>query len=336
MRIGAIEVSARTAIVAEIGNNHEGDVQIARQMVRSACDSGAHAVKFQAVVPERLVRPSEHARIAQLRRFQLDEDDFRSLHDLTRQLGMGFLCTPFDVQSVGFLAPLVDAFKIASGDNDFQDLLEAVAATGRPVIVSTGMSDLATIRAAKRIVEDRWRQEGSEGELAFLHCVSAYPVQGEQASLSSIPMLARELGCTVGYSDHMLGVEGCIAAAAIGASIIEKHFTLRHDLSDFRDHQLSAEPSEMRKLVDAVAALETMLGAPRAGVMDVEADVARAARRSLVAGRDLPVGHRLVQGDIDALRPGGGTPPTAAHELLDRTLIRALRHGNPIGCDDVE
>ena len=331
MRIGRVDVPDRIAVIAEIGNNHEGDVELAGQMVREAAAAGAHAVKFQAIEPGRLVRPTETARIEQLQRFHLDADEFRALHDLARELGTGFVCTPFDTAAVEMLGPLVDAFKIASGDNDHVDLLQAVGASGKPVIVSTGMSDIATIRAAKETVE----QAGAR-EVAFLHCVSSYPAEPADASLASIPALLSDLGCTIGYSDHLLGIEASVAAAAAGARIIEKHFTLRHDLSDFHDHQLSAEPGEMRELVERVAAVDELLGTPRSGILPAERPVAAAARRSAVAAADLPEGHVVEPGDLDWLRPGDGVGPRRARELVGRELTRSVARGEEIGLDDVQ
>ena len=330
MRIGSVDVPGRIAVVAEIGNNHEGDMALARELVREAAAAGAHAVKLQAIDPPRLVRATETARLAQLERFRLREEDFRELHDLARELGVGFLCTPFSLAAVEWLAPLVDAFKIASGDNDHLGLLRAVGATGKPVIISTGMSDAATIRTAKETAE-----AAGAAEVALLHCVSAYPAGPEDASLASIPALAREHDCVVGYSDHLLGIEGAVVAAAAGARIIEKHFTLRHDLSDFHDHRLSADPAQMRELVARVAEVERLLGSPRTGVLPAEEPVAAAARRSAVAAADLPAGHRLREADVDWLRPGDGIGPSRAGELIGRTLRRALRRGERIGEDDV-
>lgn len=330
MRIGTIEVPDRIAVVAEIGNNHEGDAELAHEMVREAATAGAHAVKFQAIEPSQLVRASEHDRLAQLERFRLEPDDFQSLHDLARELGVGFICTPFDTGTVAMLEPLVDAFKIASADNDHVELLEAVAATGKPVIVSTGMSDHAVVRAAKDAIE-----RTGDGEVAFLHCVSAYPAEPEDASLATIPVLAHDLGCIVGYSDHLLGIDGAVTAAAAGARIIEKHFTLRHDLSDFRDHRLSAEPAEMRELVERIATVEELVGRPRSGVLPAENPVAAAARRSAVAAADLEAGHRLSPSDIDWLRPGDGIGPRHATRLVGRELGRALKRGERIGEADV-
>jgi len=324
MRIGSADTTERVAVIAEVGNNHEGDVGVALELVRAAAAAGAHAVKFQAIDPPRLVRPTETARLEQLGRFQLTPEEFGRLHDEARSLGIGFLCTPFDLDAVAWLAPLVDAFKIASADNDFAALIAAAADTGRPVVVSGGMTDLDGMRAARDLVQ------GRGAEFAALHCVSAYPTEPEHASLATIPALAAGLGATVGYSDHTLGIEACVLAVALGARILEKHFTLRHDYSEFRDHQLSAEPAELAELVRRVEEAQTLIGAPRAGVLAAEEPVSAAARRSIVAASDLPAGHVLRAMDLTWLRPGDGLSPGREDELLGRPLARDVVHGETL------
>lgn len=329
MRIGRVDTAEHVAVIAEIGNNHEGDPGVALELVRAAAQAGAHAVKFQAIDPPRLVQPTETARLEQLGRFRLTPETFRELHDTARALGIGFVCTPFDLECIRWLEPLVDAFKIASADNDFAALIRAAAETGRPVIVSGGMTGIEGLRAARDLVR------GAGAEFAALHCVSAYPTPPDDAALATIPALAGELEATVGYSDHTLGVDACVLAAALGARIIEKHFTLRHDFSDFRDHQLSAEPDELAELVRRVQEAEILVGTPRTGLIGAEQDVARAARRSIVAARDLPAGHTLSESDITWLRPGDGLPPGRESLLLGRRLTRDVSAGDPLLPQDV-
>lgn len=336
MRIGPWDTDAGVVVIAELGNNHEGDAELALELVRAAAAAGANAAKLQTFDPRWFVRPDNEARMAQMERFRLADDDVARVRDLAHELGLAFVSTPLDLPSVELLEPLVDAFKIASGDNDVPQLLERVADTRRPMIVSTGMSDLAGIRWAKQVVEDHWAALEHEGALAVLHCVSAYPAPAEAARLATIPLLAAELGCTVGYSDHTLGIDTCVAAAAAGARVLEKHLTLRHDYSEFRDHQLSAEPGELTELVRRVRETETLLGQPRDGLLPEEEAVAEVARRSLVAAADLPAGHVLSPGDLTWMRPRDGLPPAAEGELLGRRLKRALAFAEPVSLDDLD
>ena len=318
MKLGAVDTAVGIAVMAEIGNNHEGDVGVARELVEQAAAAGAHAVKLQVFDPSFYVAPSQPERIAQLQRFALGPEAVHELHDLARARGLGFVCTAFDLRSADLVAPLVDAIKIASGDNDLDMLLERAAASGKPVIVSTGMSTLDGIAHAVAMLE------GSE--VALLHCVSAYPVAPERAALSTIGVLRERFQTTVGYSDHTLGLDACLTAAALGARILEKHFTLRRDFSEFRDHQLSAEPHELAELVRRAAAVEAMIGTPRAGVFADEEAVAAAARRSPRAARALRAGHVLEPGDVTWLRPRDG----GAADPVGQTLLSDKSFGDPI------
>jgi sialic acid synthase SpsE len=303
-------------------------------MVLEAARAGAQAVKFQTFVPERLVSPLQAERLAVLRRFQLSRDQFAELAGLARDQGLAFLSTPFDPDSARFLDRLVPAFKIASGDNDFWPLLEAVAATGKPVLLSTGLSGLAQVRRSLDFLREAWAGSGVEGRAVVMHCVSSYPTPAEEANLAALGPLAG-LGQTVGYSDHTLGIEAAVMAVALGARVVEKHFTLDKRLSDFRDHQLSADPEEMAELVRRVRLAESLLGGGGKGLRECEREVAVAARRSVVAGRDLPAGTVLGLDDLDWLRPGGGLPPGGERELIGRRLAAAKRCGEMILPDDL-
>lgn len=335
MKIGQFDLGEHVLVVAEIGNNHEGSLEVARELVLRAADCGVGAVKFQRITPSRLVRPTETDRIAQLTAFALEDDDFRGLAELAHDSGVLFLSTAFDLAGAAFLGEIADALKVASGDNDFFALLDAMAATGKPLVISSGMTDLEGIRRSKEYVERAWADSGIEQELAILHCVSAYPAPLDEANLAAIPLLA-ELGATVGYSDHTIGLDACVVATALGARIIEKHFTLSHDFSSFRDHQLAAEPEELRELVQRVASTETLLGKPEKAVQESELAVARTARRSIVAAAELARGHAVQPGDLTWLRPRDGLPPGEEGRILGKRLKRDVAAGEPILPADVE
>jgi sialic acid synthase SpsE len=335
MRIGAVDLGREVLVIAEIGNNHEGDFGRAQELVARAAAAGVQAVKFQTIVPERLVSATQAARIEQLRRYAFTYEQFGRLAEAARAAGVMFLSTPFDVESVRHLDPLVPAFKIASGDNDFVALLEAVAATAKPVLLSTGMAGVDEVRRACGTVEAVWRARGVAPGLVPLHCVSSYPTPAEAANLLAIPALARETGCTVGYSDHTLGIDAAVLSVALGARVIEKHFTLSKTQSEFRDHPLSADPGELAELVRRVRVAETMLGTGSKALQPVEEAVAKAARRSIVARRDLPQGHVVAREDLDWLRPGGGLAPGREDLLVGRPLRRAVAAGEMITADCV-
>lgn len=332
MRIANHDLNERIFIVAEIGNNHEGNFEVACRMVEAAADAGVDAVKFQTFQTKLFTSNADPARVERLTRFELTQDQFRALEQLARKRGLVFFSTPLDLVSARFLEPLVDVFKIASGDNDFLPLIAQVCETGKPVIISTGLADLAHLERIAAFA----REHGAEGHLAFLHCVCAYPAPPSDVNLRAIPMLAERLGCPVGWSDHTLGPEACLAAAAIGARILEKHFTLDKNFSAFRDHQLSADPAEMKYIVESVRKIEQLLGRPEKRVQPSEEANLRAARRSIAAARALSRGHQLQAADLIWVRPAVGLPPGQEPRLLARTLTRDVAAGEAITEQDLD
>jgi N,N'-diacetyllegionaminate synthase len=327
MRIGSIDTAARVYVIAEIGNNHEGDVEAALQMVRAAAAAGADAVKFQAIVPEALVSGEQHDRLAQLRRFQLSADDYRRLAAAARDAGAQFLSTPFSLDVVDWLDPLVPAHKVASGDNDFHPLIERLARTGKPLLISLGFGAVTRAAEVAASVRAAWGNHGVvDGELALLHCVSRYPTPDEDADLSALWRL-RALDVTVGYSDHTLGTKAAELAVAAGARIVEKHFTLDRTRQTFRDHQLSADPDDFRAMVNAIRRVEQMLGSGPAATTP-GSDLA--ARRSIAAARDLAQGDVVTAGDLTWVRPGSGFRPGQEDAVVGRRLRLAIGAGHLI------
>jgi N,N'-diacetyllegionaminate synthase len=333
--MGSFELGQRPLLVAELGNNHEGDAGVARELVHAAADAGADAVKLQTFRVDEFVRPSDEARRRQLARFELSAKEVEDLARLARGLGLLFVSTPLDFSSVLLLEPLVDAYKVASGDNDFLPLLDRLADTDRPLIVSTGLLGLDEIRALQERIVARRAARGADPGLTFLHAVTAYPSPPEQVQLAAIPVLARELGCPIGYSDHTLGIEACVLAAVLGAAILEKHVTLAHDFSDFRDHQLSATPDELRQLVAALRSAELLLGSPVKEPQPAEEELRTAVRRAIVAARDLPAGTVISDVDLTWMRPRDGLAPGQEGALIGRRLERALARGETIREQDL-
>jgi sialic acid synthase SpsE len=332
MRIANHDITEKVLIVAEIGNNHEGNFEVACRMVEAAADAGVDAVKFQTFKTRLFTSQADPARFERLSKFELTQDQFRALEQLARKRGLIFLSTPLDLESARFLEPLVDVFKVASGDNDFWPLISFVCRSGKPVIISTGLADLAHVR---RIAEHA-REAGAGDRLAFLHCVCAYPAPPADVNLRAIPLLAEQLGVPVGWSDHTLGPDACLAATALGARIVEKHFTLDKNFSAFRDHQLSADPPEMRRIVEGVRNVEQLLGRPEKRVQASEQANQQPARRSIAAAADLAAGHRLVEADLMWVRPAIGLPPGQERKILARVLRRAVRTGEAITEQDVD
>lgn len=265
MKIGPMDTDQKVFVIAEVGVNHEGDEAVAARLVRLAAQAGADAVKFQTFKVENYVSDAYgEARVQRLKKFALPFEAFGRLARVAGEAGILFLSTPLDLESAKYLDTIAPAFKIASGDNNFWPLLLQVAATGKPTLLSCGLADLAAVDRAKSFIEAEWRRLGITQELALLHCVSSYPVPPDQANLRSIQLLRERFGGTVGYSDHTNGLDAALMSVALGARIIEKHFTLDKHYSEFRDHQLSADPAELKHLISKVRELESR-GVGRSG-----------------------------------------------------------------------
>lgn len=331
MKIGSINLEEKIFIIAEIGNNHEGSIDVAHRMVEEVAKIGADAVKFQTFQTQHYIRNSNKERFERLKSFELSYGQFKELSNHAKDLGLLFISTPFDLESVEHLEPLVSAFKIASGDSTFYPLINKVAATGKPIILSSGATTLEELKRAEETVETRWNELKRSASLALLHCVSAYPVDDASANLKAIKTLQSHFPAkTIGYSDHTLGSTAPIMAASLGARIIEKHFTLDKNYSDFRDHQLSANPDEFKKLVNEVRRVESLLGDGEKRVMDCEAEMRIVARRSIVAHHDLAAGHTLTRQDFSWTRPADSAYlPGDEEKILGKKLSSDLAAGDP-------
>lgn len=328
MRIAQSDTENRAFIIAEVGNNHEGDFGLAREMVHLAAEAKVDAVKFQTFKTEQFIGRDDETRYQKLKGFELTYDQFAELGELARSAGLAFISTPLDMESAGFLVDQVDAMKIASSDNNFWPLINFAGMSGKPVILSTGLAGLPEIRNAVNHIHTCQGGLNAESGLGVLHCVSSYPTPPEQANLGAVRSLRAELpGCAIGYSDHTQGIEAAVLSVAMGAEIVEKHFTVAHDHSDFRDHQLSADPAEMTELVRRVRAFEVMLGSGQIGMEDCERDNAPLIRRSIAAKRPLPAGHRISRDDLIWVRPGDGIAPGEEDEVIGRKLAAALNTG---------
>jgi sialic acid synthase SpsE len=332
MKIGPFDTEDRVLLIAEIGNNHEGDFEVAKQMVFTAVESGVDAVKFQIFQTENYISSSDIDRFALLKKFELTSDQFTELAEMSRDAGVAFVATPFDLGSAELASEIADVIKISSGDNVFYPLLEAVSSFGKPTILSTGMMSPQDLSRPYLLLRDAL----GPTKLALLHCVTSYPVKPEDANVGAVRTLAQSFECEVGYSDHTMGNEACLTAVACGARIIEKHFTLDHHYSDFRDHQLSANPSEMADLANRIRQVQTLLGSGDKEPSVPEREIASALRRSIVAKQDLPANHVILWDDLTWVRPAGGMPPGREGDLVGHTLRKNIRAGDRLSVEDVE
>lgn len=321
----------RVFIIAELGINHGGKVELAEEMIRAAHRAGADAVKLQSFRATGLAHPREAAdQVALFSSVELSPADHHHLKQVADELGIELLSTPFDVEMVGMLEELgVGRYKIASGDLTNHPLIRACAQTGKHLIISTGMGTLKEARRAGEVA-----REAGASRVTLLHCVSLYPTPPGEARLRRITRLA-ELGFEVGYSDHTIGIHACLAAVALGARVLEKHFCLDKERQQGPDIALSADPGELSALVRAVRELEEMLSAEPEQVSQAEQEVARIARRSLYFARDLPAGHELREEDLIPLRPAGGISPDRIGEVVGRQLIRPVKAGDRVSWEDL-
>ncbi len=325
-------------IIAEIGTNHNGDLSLAKQMVFEAAKTGVDAVKFQLYKAEKFIsrtvpvfkRAKSLGYKTQFERFkalELNHDQMMELYKLSKECGLDFLCTPFDEDSVDFLEPLVPAYKIASGDLINILLLRHVASKNKPVILSTGQAELEEIDRAIGVFP--------MDKIVLLHCVSSYPTPDEETNLRSISFLMNRYDdVPVGYSDHTVGYLACIGAVALGACIVEKHFTLDKS-QGFGDHSLSADPKDMQNLVKEIRRLEKMLGEVKKTCQPCEMESKRQLRRSLHVNRALKAGTILKEEMISPLISQKGVNADKIDEVIGRCIIRDMEIGSEITFDDL-
>ncbi|MCL4683992.1 N-acetylneuraminate synthase family protein [Myxococcota bacterium] len=316
-------------LIAEIGSNHDGDRHRAVELVRAAADAGADAVKFQSFTAAGLSRRGEPS-FAQLERLALPDEWHRPLREAAHAYGIEFLSTPFSEERADFLAALgVPAFKIASGDLTHHALLQHVAGFGRPLLLSTGLAELAEVHAAVTAIRDV-----AEVDLALLHCVAAYPPQPEQMNLRSLGVLARQFAVPVGFSDHSPGGAATLAAVALGACVIERHVTFDRGLPG-PDHGYALTFEEFAELGRSVRALEAALGTGNVAPAPCEKDGRALGRRSVHAARGLAAGTVLSPLLWKLVRPADGVPADETSELIGRRLVRDVAEDQPITWADV-
>jgi len=290
----------KTFIVAEIGNNHEGSFELACKLINKAKETGVDAVKFQTFKTEDFIHPSEKKRFKILKKFELTNENFYKLSVISKKKGLKFISTPFDLKSAVFLSNLVDLFKIASGDNNYNKLIETVLKYKKPTLISTGLLNFTEILNLYKFIKNK---KFSLSRLAFLHCVSAYPVPDNEINLLSIKFLKEKFPITVGFSDHSLGLYASVAAIVLGAKIVEKHFTIDNNFSRFRDHKISLNPHDMKKLVNSIRLIEKMLGKNEKKIQSCESKNLFSIRRSLYASRNIYKNSIININDVNILRP---------------------------------
>jgi N,N'-diacetyllegionaminate synthase len=334
-------------LIAEAGVNHNGRLDLALQLVDAAAAAGADAVKFQTFQTDNVVvRGTEKAAYQKthtgdgdqydmIRALELGEADHEALAKRCRERGIEFMSTPFDAWATDLLLRLgMQRIKVASGELTNRPFLEMLAQRGKPLILSTGMATLAEVERTMQWLRAARPGVADADWLTVLHCTSNYPTAPSDVNLRAMHTLGRTLGTPVGYSDHTLGIEVSLAAVAMGATVIEKHFTLDRQLPG-PDHQASLDPAQLRALVSGVRAVEAALGDGTKAPTASELPVRDLVRRSAFVRHALPAGSVLQADDLAFLRPGTGIGPENVRELLGRRTARQLDPGRMLAWEDL-
>lgn len=325
-------------IIAEAGVNHNGNFDTAIQMVKAAKRAGADYIKFQTFVPEKLVSESaqkaeyqkkttgaDESQLDMLKKLTLTNSEFLEIKKYCDELEIGFISTPFDLESVEFLESMnMDFWKIPSGEITNLPYLEKLAMTKRRIVMSTGMSDMKEIKDAVALLEIK-----GAGDITLLHCNTQYPTPFCDVNLKAMNEIKMETGKKVGYSDHTSGIEIPIAAVAMGAVMIEKHFTLDREMKG-PDHKASLEPDELKKMVLAIRNIEKAVGDGIKRPSDSEVKNRDIVRKSIVASKDIKSGETFSKDNLTTKRPGDGISPMHWYEVLGKEAIKDFRKDEKI------
>ena len=313
-----------TKIIAEAGVNHNGSIELAKQMIEEAARAGADYIKFQTFKPEKLVSKyaqkadyqkkttgSQESQLQMLEKLALSYDDFVELKKYCEQIGIGFLSTPFDEDSIRFLDRLdMDFWKIPSGEITNYPYLVQIAQTGRDIVLSTGMCEMDEIADAMKVLE-----ENGAGNISLLHCNTEYPTPYEDVNLLAMNQMREVFNKQVGYSDHTVGIEVPIAAVALGAEIIEKHFTLDKNMEG-PDHKASLEPLELSQMICSIRHIEKSLGDGNKKRTASEQHNVVAVRKSIVAKCEIHKGELFTEKNLTVKRPSNGISPMKWNEII--------------------
>lgn len=331
----------KAIIIAEAGVNHNGSLELAKQLIDAAATAGADYVKFQTFKSENLVNASaaqadyqiantgvRESQLDMLKKLELSFDDFRVLKNYCDSKGIKFLSTPFDHESIDFLVSLgIDFMKIPSGEITNLPYLRHIAHVGLPVVMSTGMCSLDDVRAALNAL---YSGGLTPNQITLLHCNTEYPTPMEDVNLHAMQTLKEEFGVRAGYSDHTQGICIPIAAAALGATVIEKHFTLSRSMSG-PDHAASLEPQELKEMVCSIRDVETALGSGIKSITPSEEKNIKVARKSIVAKCHISAGEMFTEDNLTVKRPGTGLSPMLWDMVIGARATVDYEPDQPIG-----
>ena len=312
-------------IVAEIGNNHEGSIKNAINLIISAKKSGADAVKFQIFDPLKYSSPKDTKRIIQLKKFAFKKKEINIIKKKCEELNIFFFATPFDLESAKLLNNTQGFFKISSGDNNYFDLIKKIRSFKKPVMISTGLLNYNGIVKVVNYFR-KFEFYKKKENLCIMHCVSSYPASKEKINLHSIPYLKKKFpNVTIGYSDHTMGYKIPCLSYVLGAEIIEKHFTLSNNFSKFRDHKISLNPKSFKKFVNEISVLKKILGNFSKEINEEENNNYSSMRRKIISNKNLKEGNIIKKKDLLIVRSQGqGIFASEINKVLGKKLIKDM------------
>ena len=333
MKLKNFDLKKKVFIIAEVGNNHEGNFSIAKKLVRLAAKAGADAIKFQTFKTENFIRKKDIKRFKQLKKFELSYEQFKSLKKLAHIKKIKFISTPLDLESADFLIKNADLIKIASSDNNFFPLIEKVLKSKKSIIISTGMINILQIKDLTNYIYKVIGKKSAIKRIALLHCVTNYPVEDEFANLRSVEYLIKNSKLTIGYSDHTIGNEACIAAVAMGAKVIEKHFTISKKFSKFRDHALSADYIDLKNIVTGIRKVEKQLGRFNKEIQKPEKKLIKIVRRAAYADKNIFPGEKITLKNTKFLRPALTSNFFNLKKIIGKKIKKTLYKDQKINLD---
>lgn len=320
----------KTYIIAEAGVNHNGNLKLAYQMIDEAASTGVDCIKFQTFKSEKLVSKfaekaeyqkdqtgDEESQLDMVKKLELKFSDFIDLKDYAENKGLDFCSTAFDEESITFLHDIkIPFWKIPSGEVTNLPYLLKIAKYNEPIVMSTGMCELSDIKNALYYI-----RKYNDKEIVLLHCNTEYPTPFEDVNLSAMYSLKENFDCKIGYSDHSLGIEVPIAATAMGAMVIEKHFTLNKEMEG-PDHKASLNPLELKEMVREIRNIEKAIGSKEKHITDSERKNMKIARKSIVAKRKIVKGEKLSEENLTCKRPGNGITPMKWFEVIGKQAVK--------------
>lgn len=331
-------------IIAEAGINHNGDINIAKKMIDAAKDTGVDAIKFQTFKAEEFISDknetytykSQGKEITEsmyemFKRYEFTKEQWIEIAKYCKENGMIFFSTPQNPSDLDFLMSIMDIPVIKVGADDLTniELMSYYASKGKPIIISGGMAYISEIEDAVEAI----RKEGNNN-LIILHCVSSYPAEAEEVNLRKMNTIKQAFEVITGFSDHTIGTVALVGAVALGAKVVEKHFTLDKNMPG-PDHWFSSDVEEIRKLVCDIRYIEKALGSSKVSPTEKEMEMRKIARRSIVAKKDLMIGDTINKDNIEYKRPGNGLPPKFAKYIVEKKIIKQLKAGEIITCKNV-